>query len=178
MENNALFILEFDSSYKETSVEEINNLVENILLFKEQNDCQNLFLYLIDTNVFKDSSEFIKALCKCLRKTGILFNFLNVPNIKQIKLIFINKIISNMFNVKKVGLVSQTITLSDFTEITQNDKLQLIIPNAGYNDISLKASYSKESGIKGINKAMEFTQVPEKVYEEDMNIKNKEYVLK
>lgn len=178
MESNALFIIEFDSSYKETSVEEINDLVENMLLFKEQNDCQNLFLYLIDTNVFKDSSEFINLLCKCLKKTGILFNFLNVTNIKQIKLIFINQIISNMFNLKKVGLVSQTITLSDFTEIKQNDKLQLIIPNAGYNDISLKASCSKESGIKGINKAMEFIQVPEKVYEEDMNIKNKQYALK
>lgn len=178
MESNALFIIEFDTSYKEAGVEEINDLVENILLFKEQNNCQNLFLYLIDTDNFKDSTEFIKLLGKCLKKTGISFHFLNVPNFKLIKLVFINEIISNMFNLKKVGLVSQTITPSDFTEIKQNDKLQLIIPNAGYNDISLKASCSKEIGVKGINKAMEFIQIPEKVYEEDKNIKNKEYALK
>ena len=177
MKNNALFIIEFDSSYKEASVEEINNLLENMLLFKEQNDCQNLFLYLIDNNS-KDSYEFASLLFSYLKKTGIGFNYLNLPGIDSDNIKYINKIISSVFSLKKVGLVSQDVTLFNLNQIEQNDKVQLIIPNAGYNDLSLKASYSKESGIKGINKAMEFTQVPEKVYEEDMNIKNKEYVLK
>lgn len=177
MENNALFIIEYDGSYKEASVEEITDLVENILLFKEQNDCQNLFLYLIDNNS-KDAYAFANLLFSYLKKTGICFNYLNLPGNDYDNIKYINKIISSIFSLKKVGLVSQDVTLFNFNKIEQNDKVQLIRPNAGYNDISLKASCSKESGIKGINKAMEFIQVPEKVYEEDNKIKNKEYALK